>query len=167
MSRNHTSDDPHPSGVLIPVNDALQHVHEPVAIEHPTGVLRPHCLAELAKLLRRFPTGGSLRVYSERRFEVLVGAESVAGFERVLAQLHGTLCAPPLAAVGSTDELEFHYPEKLLSMRQLFALAALAHVEGAAAVRFGASPGTAFLVGVPGDRHRSIAGELAEFGFTV
>jgi hypothetical protein len=167
MSEDFKSGFPHPSGVLVPITESLGRVHEPVAIDHPTGVFRPHCLAELARLLRRFPTGGSVRVYSSRRLEVRVAAEAVADFEQALGRLRNTLCAPPLAPVGSTDELEFHYPQQLLSMRQLFALAALAHVESASAVQLGDTPGTAYLVGVPRARQGAIAGELAEFGFVT
>ncbi len=166
MSSNTTHGIPHPSGVLIPVSDFLQHVHEPVSFRHPTGLIRPHCLAEIAKLLRRFPTGGALRVLPGWTLEVHVGADAVPDFTRALAVLQKSLCATAeLDASASVPELTIHFPKGILSMRQLYALAAVAHVENAAALRLGASLDTAHLLGVAPERHASVALELAEYGF--
>ncbi len=167
MRQNTNNGIPDATHALTHVDDNLQHVHEPVVIEHPTGIFQPHCLTEIAKLLRRYPTGGSIHVHPNHHIEVLVGAESVAAFHESLNRLRNTLCAPPLEGERSSDEMEFKFSKSLLSMRQLLALAAFAHVENASAVRFSDTPGTGYLVGVPQGRHRSIAGELEAFGFTV
>lgn len=157
----------HHSGVLIPVNDALHHVHEPVAIQHPTGVIRPHCLAEIAKLLRRFPTSGAVHIQPQRHLEFYVGADAVPEFNRALTVLRTSLCATlPDNAVAASNELEFHFAKGILSMRQMYALAALAHLENAEAIRFGTEIDTAHLVGVPSERHAAIVLELSDFGFT-
>lgn len=168
MRRTHPSGFLHHSGVLIPVNDTLRHAHEPVTIQHPTGIIRPHCLAEIAKLLRRFPTNGTVHVRPQRHLEFYVGAEAVPEFNQALTVLRTSLCATlqDNAVTAAGNELEFHFAKGILSIRQMYALAALSHLENAEAIRFGTEVDTAYLVGVPFERHAAIALELSDFGFT-
>lgn len=149
----------------LPLNDEYRSRVSDLSMRLPPQGINAQALAGLARLLRNTPGADGVWIDRQATMWLRVDSDHAPECTRNLARINAQFAATPDFEIGSeTTMVEFVIPGNRLSPRQLYALAALSHVEGAPVIMFSVDGSHAAFVGVPTGRTAALQHGLAEFG---